>query len=279
MPELTIRQMYDASVHFGHQTRFWNPKMSPYIYGKRNRVHIINLDRTLPLLNEAMQFLKGVAADGGKVLFVGTKRAAQKAIKKHAERCSMPYVDRRWLGGTMTNFKTIRLSVKRYLELEELYEKTAFSDLGKKRALLKKRELNKLRRALHGIKDMSRLPDALFVVDVRYEMIAIQEAAKFSIPAVAVVDTNNSLQDVAYPIPGNDDAVSAVELYTSAVADAILEGIEQRVEEQGEYIEEVENDDGQSPESEVKIKVKKSITPTAAASTEKSTASEPGDRS
>ncbi len=231
MPQLGIRQMFEAGVHFGHQSRFWNPEMAPYIYGERNKIHIINLDTTLPMLNSALGYLKSLGASGGKVMFVGTKRAARESIEKNAERCQMPYVNHRWLGGMMTNFKTIRLSVKRYTKLQEQQSGEPAPGMSKKQLLNRSREVIKLGRNLRGIKDMVRLPEALFIVDVNHEKIAVSEALKLGIPIVAVVDTNSSCAGIDYVIPGNDDAIRAVDLYTSVVADAILEGIEMREKE------------------------------------------------
>ena len=238
MPEFGIRQMFEAGVHFGHQTRFWNPEMAPYIYGERNKIHIINLDTTLPMFRSALEYLKSLGASGGKVLFVGTKRAARESIERNAERCRMPYTSHRWLGGMMTNFKTIRLSVKRYVELQEQQSSSEASGMTKKQLLHRSREVIKLGRNLKGIKDMVRLPEALFVIDVRHEKIAVSEATKLGIPVVAVVDTNSSCAGIDYVIPGNDDAIRAVDLYVSAAADAILEGIEAREKER--EIEELE---------------------------------------
>ncbi len=234
MPEPTIRRMFEAGVHFGHQTRFWNPSMAPYIYGERNKIHIINLDTTAVMFKAALDYLQTVAASGGKILFVGTKRAARDSIVKNAERCDMPCVNHRWLGGMLTNFKTVRLSVKRYTELEEEREKGGQVKLSKKQALRRDREIEKLSRNLKGIKDMVRLPDAMFVIDVRHEKIAVNEAVKLGVPVVAVVDTNNSFAGVDYVIPGNDDAIRAVDLYVTAAADAVLEGIEEKEKAQAE---------------------------------------------
>ena len=213
MASLSMRQMLEAGVHFGHQTRFWNPKMAPFIFGERNKIHIINLERTLPLYNDAAGFVKGVVGDGGKVLFVGTKRSARDAIQAEAVRCGMPYVNQRWLGGMLTNFKTIRQSIKRLHELEELRESGALDRRNKKEAQMLRREMDKLMRSLGGIKDMNALPDALFVVDVGHEEIAVHEARKLGIPVVAVVDSNCSPDGIDYVIPGNDDAMKAIQLY------------------------------------------------------------------
>ncbi len=224
MPGVSMRQMLEAGVHFGHQTRFWNPKMAPYIFGERNRIHIINLEKTQPLYTEAAQFVKGVVADGGKVLFVGTKRSAREAVQKEAERCGMPYVNQRWLGGMLTNFKTIRQSIKRLADLEEMSASGALEKRGKKEAMQLRREMEKLEKSLGGIKDMESLPDALFVIDVGHERIAIHEARKLGIPVVAIVDTNCSPEGIDYVIPGNDDAMRAIQLYAAGMADAVLEG-------------------------------------------------------
>jgi small subunit ribosomal protein S2 len=219
-----MRQMLEAGVHFGHQTRFWNPKMAPFIFGERNKIHIINLEKTQPLYAQAAAFIKGVAAEGGKVLFVGTKRSARDAVQKEAARCAMPYVNQRWLGGMLTNFKTIRGSIKRLNELDDLAQSGALDRRGKKEAQMLRREMDKLLRSLGGIRDMTALPDALFVIDVGHEEIAIHEARKLGIPVVAVVDTNCSPDGIDYVIPGNDDAMRAILLYTGGVADSVLEG-------------------------------------------------------
>ena len=224
MSSMSMRQMLEAGVHFGHQTRFWNPKMAPFIFGERNRIHIINLEKTLPLYVEAAGFIRNVVADGGKVLFVGTKRSAREAIAREAARCGMPYVSHRWLGGMLTNFKTIRQSIKRLVEIEELQASGLLEQRSKREAQMVRREKEKLERSLGGIKDMEGLPDAMFVVDVGHENIAIHEARKLGIPVVAVVDTNCSPDGISYVIPGNDDAMRAIELYAAGVADAVLEG-------------------------------------------------------
>jgi small subunit ribosomal protein S2 len=216
--------MLEAGVHFGHQTRFWNPKMAPYIFGERNKIHIINLEKTQPLYSQASAFIKGVAAEGGKVLFVGTKRSARDAVQKEAMRCSMPYVNQRWLGGMLTNFKTIRQSIKRLNELDEMAQNGSLDRRGKKEAQMLRREMDKLLRSLGGIREMTALPDALFVIDVGHEEIAIHEARKLGIPVVAVVDTNCSPDGIDYVIPGNDDAMRAILLYAGGIADSVLEG-------------------------------------------------------
>ncbi|MGH8285106.1 MAG: 30S ribosomal protein S2, partial [Steroidobacteraceae bacterium] len=224
MPGVSMRQMLEAGVHFGHQTRFWNPKMAPFIFGERNRIHIINLERTQPLFAEAANFVKGVIADGGTVLFVGTKRSAREAVQKEADRCGMPFVSQRWLGGMLTNFKTIRQSIKRLAEITEMQSSGAIEKRGKKEATQLRREMEKLERSLGGIKGMESLPDAIFLIDVGHEKIAIHEARKLGIPIVAIVDTNCSPDAVDYVIPGNDDAMRAIQLYASGIADAVIEG-------------------------------------------------------
>ncbi|HMM66388.1 MAG TPA: 30S ribosomal protein S2 [Dokdonella sp.] len=224
MPQVTMRQMLEAGVHFGHQTRYWNPRMAPYIFGARGRIHIINLEKTLPLFNDAMNFVSGLAQKRGTLLFVGTKRSARDAIKEDAIRCGQPYVAARWLGGMLTNFRTVKQSISRLKEIEAMSTDGRFEKLVKHEVLQLSRERDKLERSLGGIKDMGRLPDAIFVVDIGHENIAILEAKKLGIPVVAVVDTNYDPSLVDYAIPGNDDAIRAVQLYTSAVADAVLEG-------------------------------------------------------
>jgi len=224
MANVSMRQMLEAGVHFGHQTRFWNPKMGPYIFGARDKIHIINLEKTLPLFNDAMNFIGGLTANKGTLLFVGTKRAAREAVQEEALRCGMPFVNRRWLGGMLTNFKTVKQSIKRLKVLEAMVQEGGLEYLSKKEALTLTRELEKLERSLGGIKDMESLPDAMFVVDVGYERIAVSEARKLGIPVVGVVDTNNAPEGVDYVIPGNDDAIRAIRLYTSGAATAALEG-------------------------------------------------------
>jgi len=224
MTSVSMRQMLEAGVHFGHQTRFWNPKMAQFIFGERNRIHIINLEKTLPLYNDAASFVKRVVADGGRVLFVGTKRSAREAIQVEAIRCGMPYVSHRWLGGMLTNFKTVRGSIRRLTDLDEMATNGTLEQHSKREAIGLRREREKLERSLGGIKAMESLPDLLFVVDVGHEKIAIHEARKLGIPVVAIVDTNCSPEDVDYIIPGNDDAMRAVQLYLAGMADAVLEG-------------------------------------------------------
>ena len=224
MSSVSMRQMLEAGVHFGHQTRFWNPKMAEYIFGERNKIHIINLEKTQPLFAEAARFIQGVAADGGTVLFVGTKRSAREPIQKEAVRAGMPFVNQRWLGGMLTNFKTVRQSIKRLADLTEMKANGSLDRRGKKEGTMLRREMDKLERSLGGIKDMESLPDAIFVVDVGHEKIAIHEANKLGIPVVAIVDTNCAPDGVDYLVPGNDDAMRAIQLYAGGIADAILEG-------------------------------------------------------
>ena len=226
MAAVTMRDMLEAGVHFGHQTRFWNPKMAPFIFGDRNRIHIINLEKSLPLYLDAVNFCGRMAANNGTVLFVGTKRSAQDAVREAAQRCGMPYVNRRWLGGMLTNFKTVKQSIARLKELAAMMEDGSVDRVNKKEGLLLRRELEKLEASLGGIKDMGGLPDALFVIDVGFEKIAISEAAKLGIPVVGVVDTNNSPDGVDYVFPGNDDAIRSIQLYVGGVADAIIDGRE-----------------------------------------------------
>ncbi len=223
MAKVTMRQMLEAGVHFGHQTRYWNPKMGQYIFGDRNKIHIINLETTLPMFNDAMNFIGSVAAKRGKVLFVGTKRAAGKAIKEQALRCGMPYVNHRWLGGMLTNFKTVKQSIKRLKYLEKASEDGTFDTLTKKEVLMNSRELEKLEKSLGGIKDMNNLPSAVFIIDVGHEKIAVLEANKLGIPVVGVVDTNNKADGIDYIIPGNDDAIRANNLYAETAAEAVLD--------------------------------------------------------
>ena len=224
MPNITMRQMLEAGVHFGHQTRYWDPKMAPYIFGARGKIHIINLEKSLPMLVDSMNFIGGVAAKRGNIIFVGTKRAASKSIAEEAQRCGMPYVSHRWLGGMLTNFRTIRQSIKRLRQIEKMEEDGSFARLVKKEVLQLTREQEKLEKTLGGIKDMKGLPDAMFVVDVGHEDIAVKEARKLGIPVIAVVDTNCSPNDIDYVIPGNDDAIRSIRLYTQLAADAVLEG-------------------------------------------------------
>jgi small subunit ribosomal protein S2 len=221
---VTTREMLEAGVHFGHQTRFWNPKMAPYIFGHRNKIHIINLERTLENFLAASKFVRKLASNRGTVLFVGTKRQAREIAIEEAKRCGMPYVDQRWLGGMLTNFKTIKTSIKRLKDMEQTKEEGGVEQMSKKEALTFSREITKLNTAIGGIKDMNALPDAIFIVDVGYHKIAVAEAAKLGIPVVGVVDTNHTPDGIAYVIPGNDDSSRAVRLYMRGVADAVLEG-------------------------------------------------------
>ena len=221
---VTMREMLEAGVHFGHQTRFWCPKMAPYIFGARNKIHIVNLEKTLVKYNEAMEFVKKLAGNRGNVLFVGTKRQAREIIAEEAARAGAPYVDQRWLGGMLTNFKTVKTSIKRLKDMELAVEAGDLERMSKKEALDFRRELEKLQKSIGGIKEMAGLPDAIFVVDVGYHKIAITEAAKLGIPVIGVVDTNHSPEGVNYVIPGNDDSSRAIQLYARGVADAILEG-------------------------------------------------------
>jgi small subunit ribosomal protein S2 len=224
MSDVTMRRMLEAGVHFGHQTRYWNPKMAPYIFGERGKIHIINLEKTMPLFGEAMNYLGSVVANGGTILFVGTKRSAQQSIRENAARCGMPYVNHRWLGGMLTNYKTVRASIKRLKDLETMSEDGSFDKISKKEALMLKREMEKLERSLGGIKNMRGIPDVMFVVDVGHEKIAVSEARKLGIPVVGIVDTNNSIEGVDYIIPGNDDAIRAIKLYVESAADAVDTG-------------------------------------------------------
>ena len=241
MSNVSMRQMLEAGVHFGHQTRYWNPKMAQFIFGDRNKIHIINLEKSLPLFNDAVNFIGSLAAKKGKILFVGTKRAAQDIVAAEAERCGMPYVNHRWLGGMLTNFKTIKQSVKRLKELEAMDQEGGFERFNKKEALGLRREMEKLNRSLGGIKNMDTLPDAIFIIDVGHEKIALREAKTLGIPVVGIVDTNNDPRGVDYVIPGNDDSARAIKLYASAVADAILASRGAATTAGGEeFVEEVE---------------------------------------
>ncbi len=228
---VTMRQMLEAGVHFGHQTRYWNPKMAPFIFGHRNKIHIINLEKTLVMYQEAVKFVRQLSSNKGSILFVGTKHQAREIIREEAVRSSTPFVDHRWLGGMLTNFKTVKLSIKRLRDLELMVQDGSLEKLSKKEQLTFQRELVKLDRSLGGIKEMNVLPDALFVIDVGYQKGAITEANKLGIPVVGVVDTNHSPDGVDYVIPGNDDASRAVRLYTRGIADAILEGRSQTIKE------------------------------------------------
>ena len=239
MPNITMRQMLEAGVHFGHQTRYWDPKMEPYIFGARGKIHIINLEKSLPMLVDSMNFIGGIAAKRGSIIFVGTKRAAAKSVAEEAQRCGMPYVSHRWLGGMLTNFRTIRQSIKRLRQIEKMDEDGSFARLVKKEVLQLTRERDKLEKTLGGIKDMKKLPDAMFVLDVGHEDIAVKEARKLGIPVIAVVDTNCSPKNIDYVIPGNDDAIRSIRLYTQLAADAILEGRASvpHIEDADEFVE------------------------------------------
>ena len=228
---VTMRQMLEAGVHFGHQTRFWNPKMAPYIFGHRNRIHIINLEQTMLMYQDALKFVRQLASSKGSILFVGTKRQAREIVKEEAARAGMPYVDYRWLGGMLTNFKTVKQSIKRLREMEAMVAEGTVERMSKKEALSFQRELEKLDRSLGGIKGLDGLPDALFVIDVGYQKGAVAEAKKLGIPVIGVVDTNNSPDGVTHVIPGNDDSSRAIRLYARGVADAVLEGRSQSLSE------------------------------------------------
>ena len=238
---VTMRQMLEAGVHFGHQTRYWNPKMAEYIFGHRNKIHIVNLERTLEKYNDAMKYVRQLASNKGTILFVGTKRQARDIIAEEARRCSMPYVDQRWLGGMLTNFKTVKGSIKRLKDLEQMVEDGTMERMAKREALSLKRELAKLQQSLGGIKDMNALPDAMFVIDVGFHKIAVTEAKKLGVPVVAVVDTNHSPEGIAHVIPGNDDSSRAIRLYARGAADAILEGrnvvIQEIIQGSDEFVE------------------------------------------
>ena len=284
MTEITMRDMLAAGVHFGHQTRYWNPKMSPYIFGSRNSIHVINLERTMPALEEALAYVRSLAARKQKILFVGTKRAAAKVVREQAERVAMPYVDQRWLGGMLTNYKTIRQSIRRLTDLEEQADAGTLERLTKKEALQKRRLMAKLERSLGGIKAMGGLPDAVFVVDVEYERIAITEANKLSIPVIGVVDTNSDPDGVDYVIPGNDDAIRAVRLYVTAVADAILEGKNQGSVDVGidEFVEvdvSDETEEASAEASTAEMGEQESAAPAEAKAPAEDEASEPDESS
>jgi len=245
---VTMRQMLEAGVHFGHQTRFWNPKMAPYIFGHRNKIHIINLERTLDNFTSAMRFVRQLAGNRGTILFVGTKRQGREIVAEEARRAGQPFIDQRWLGGMLTNFKTLKISIKRLKEMEQVMEEGGLERMSKKEALTFQREVEKLNKSIGGIKDMNALPDALFVIDVGYHKIAIAEASKLGIPVVGVVDTNHSPEGVAYVIPGNDDSSRAVRLYARSIADCVLEGkaagLQGVVNTSTEEFVEVSGDDG-----------------------------------
>lgn len=227
MPRASLREMLEAGVHFGHQTRYWNPSMAPYIFGERNKIHIINLERTQQLLDEAADAARALAAEGKQILIVGTKRAAQDLVRAKARECGMPFVAQRWLGGTLTNFHTVRNSLKRLQDLKRMEEENLLARISKKEALQLTREKLKLERSLGGIEHMERLPDALFVIDVRHESIAVREARRLEIPVIAVVDSNSSVDGVDAVIPGNDDAIRSIQLYLNVICAAIREGAEE----------------------------------------------------
>jgi len=265
MSNITMREMLEAGVHFGHQTRFWNPKMAPFIFGERNKIHIINLEQTMPMCRDAVNYLGKVASKKGKVMFVGTKRAASEAIKEEALRCGMPFVNHRWLGGMLTNFRTVRASIKRLKELEDMAASNNYDKISKKEILNLSREQEKLEKTLGGIKEMGGLPDVLFVIDVGYEKIAVQEATKLGIPVVGIVDTNNSPDDIEYIVPGNDDSMRAIKLYTRLVADAILDGKQSvAVADSNAELIEVDADETPVAKSSVKVTAKKASAAAAA---------------
>jgi len=245
---VTMRQMLEAGVHFGHQTRYWNPKMEPFIFGHRNKIHIINLEKTLAMYQDALKFVRQLTANRGTILFVGTKRQARDILREEAMRCQSPFVEHRWLGGMLTNFKTVKQSIKRLKEMEAMQQDGSFERITKKEALGLTREMQKLQRSLGGIKDLGGLPDAMFVIDVGYQKGAVSEANKLGVPVIGVVDTNHSPEGIDYVIPGNDDSSRAIRLYARGIADAVLEGRNQSLEEvvsasRDEFVE-VEEDAG-----------------------------------
>jgi small subunit ribosomal protein S2 len=267
MSQVSMRDLLQAGAHFGHQTRYWNPKMDQYIFGARNKIHIINLEHTVPAFNEALDLVKRLAGNKNKIMFVGTKRAAGKIMKEQAERAGMPYVSHRWLGGMLTNYKTIRASIKRLRDLEAQQGDGTFEKLTKKEALMRSRTMDKLERSIGGIKDMGGLPDALFVVDVDHERIAITEANKLGIPVIGIVDTNSNPDGVDYIIPGNDDAIRAIKLYVTAVADACLQGkIEagEAVSTKNEFVEEAAQVEAAAPVEAEAAPVESEATPVEA---------------
>ena len=235
---VTMRQMLEAGVHFGHQTRYWNPKMESFIFGERNKIHIINLEKTLPLFEDASKFLKNLAANKGRILFVGTKRQAREIVKEEAERAGCPYVNHRWLGGMLTNFKTVKQSIKRLNEYETMISDGSLDKLKKREALTVRRDHEKLVRSIGGIKEMTSLPDAIFVIDVGFESGAVEEATKLGIPVVGIVDSNNSIENISYVIPGNDDSSRAIRLYSRGMADAVLAGKNQAITELAKSVSE-----------------------------------------
>ncbi|MGB1580473.1 MAG: 30S ribosomal protein S2 [Nevskiales bacterium] len=270
MTQVTMRQLLEAGAHFGHRTRYWDPQMAPYIFGHRNKIHIINLEETLPMLRDAHSYISRLAASGGKVLFVGTKRAARDIIETEAQRAGMPYVNHRWLGGMLTNFKTVKASIKRLVDLEAMVEDGSIKRLSKKEQLMLSREMDKLDRSLGGIKDMQSLPDALFVIDVGYEKNAVAEARKLGIPVIAVVDTNCSPKDIACVIPGNDDAIRAIKVYTQVAADAVLDGrgsITTAAAKDDDFVE-VNGEEKAKPKTRVRTRKAKAAEPEAEAAAE-----------
>ena len=287
MADVTMRQMLEAGVHFGHQTRYWNPKMAPYIFGERGKIHIINLEKTMPLFTDAMNYIGSMVANGGTVLFVGTKRSAQTAIKENAERCGMQFVNHRWLGGMLTNYKTVRASIKRLKDLETMSEDGSFDKISKKEALMLSRELEKLERSLGGIKNMRGIPDAMFIVDVGHEKIAISEARKLGIPVIGVVDTNNSLDGVDYVIPGNDDAIRAIKLFVESAAAAVDTGklsVAHAVADSTDEFVELDGSDTAKPvrkkpkKTAEKVTLKKAAAPQPAATGETAAEAEPAEK-
>ena len=245
---ITMRQMLEAGVHFGHQTRYWNPKMAPYIFGDRNKIHIINLEKTLPMFNDALKYAKTLATNKGRILFVSTKRQARDILKEEAIRADCAYVNHRWLGGMLTNFKTVKQSIKRLNELDAMFEDGSPEKLTKKEALNLKREYDKLERSIGGIKNMISLPDAIFIIDVGYESGAVEEAVKLGIPIIGIVDTNNSIDNINYVIPGNDDSSRAIRLYARGMADSILDGKNKAIEDLAKMVSEDKVDDKENPE-------------------------------
>jgi len=245
---VTMRQMLEAGVHFGHQTRYWDPKMAPYIFGDRNKIHIINLEKTLPMFEETMKYVKTLAANKGRILFVATKRQAREIIKEEAIRADCAYVNHRWLGGMLTNFKTVKQSIKRLNELQLMLEDGSVEKITKKEALGIRKDYEKLERSIGGIKNMNSLPDAIFVIDVGYESGAVVEATKLGIPIIGVVDTNNSIDDIAYVIPGNDDSSRAIRLYARGIADAVLEGKKNAIDDLAKMVKE---DDAEKVQSKL----------------------------
>jgi small subunit ribosomal protein S2 len=250
MAQVNMRDLLKAGAHFGHQTRYWNPKMSKYIFGARNKIHIINLEQTVPAMQQALNVIQGLAENKNKILFVGTKRSAAKIIKEEALRAGQPYVNHRWLGGMLTNYKTIRQSIRRYRDLESQSKDGTFDKLTKKEALDRTREMDRLERSIGGIKDMGGLPDAMFVIDVDHERIAIKEANKLGIPVIGVVDTNSDPDGVDYVIPGNDDAIRAVQIYVKAAADACVEASQTAGDGADEFVEVSEDAEGAAPTAE-----------------------------